>query len=156
VTDCSVSVSDKQRQHRRGDVVGQVGADHGSQAVKLLCNQFWKIQLQNIAGDHLGIGIIGQRFRQYRQQRLIEFHGYDLAGPLCQFHRQRADAGTNLQNAAAFIGAGGLRNGLRNGGIDEKILSHGLGKAESVAEQKVLYGFIITKIHDDSPLENKL
>ena len=54
-----------------------------------------------------------------------------------------ADAGTNLQHAAAFIQLGAVGDVSGHPVLNEKILAHGLGKVESVAGQQ---GFNIRKI----------
>ena len=129
------------------DIVGEIGAHDGRQALELLRNQGVKIQLHHIAGDDLHVGIRGHGLRQHGKQGLVQFHGDHLACPLGQFRRQGADAGTNLQHTAAAVRLGGLRDPGRDLGINEKVLPHGFGKMKSVAAQQRPDGIVITKIH---------
>ena len=135
------------RQHRGGDVVGEVRADQGPQAPKFLRRQGGKVQLQRVPGDDFNIWVGGHGLRQHGEELLVQLDGNHLPGPLRQLRRQAPHARPDFQHAAASLRLGGGGYCRRDGGVNEKILSHGLGEMEAVPPQKGAEVFPAAEIH---------
>ena len=65
---------------------------------------------------------------------------------------QRADAGANFQHAAMLVRAADLGGVAGHPALNEEILPHGLGKAETVARQQFFNCTAVAKIHNVTPL----
>lgn len=106
-----------------------------------------KVQLQNVPRHDLHVGVGSHGLREHRQQRLVQLHRHHFACPLGQLRRKGAHAGANLQHTAVLVGAGGRRDVIGDLGIDEEVLSHGLGKVEAVPAQQLPNSIVVAKIH---------
>ena len=119
-------------QHRRGDVVGQVGADHRGQAVEHFRHQLRQILLQNVSVPDGHVVILRHGLLQDGQQSGVQFDGHHTTGTLCQLLGQGANAGANLQDTAMRICTGGFGDIIGDIRINEEILPHGLGKTKAM------------------------
>ena len=135
------------RQYRRRDVVGQVGADDGAEAVEPFPYQGVQIQLHHVSRHDLHIGVGSHSLGQHRQQGLVQLHGYHLACPLCQFRCQWSDTRADLQHAAASVGPGRGGNVVRHLRVDEEILPHGFGKMETVPPKQLPDIVVVAEKH---------
>ena len=64
---------------------------------------------------------------------------------------QSTDAGADLQHAVLLACARAFGNLEGNGGVDEEILTHGLGKVKTVALQECLDGSFVVAFHSVVP-----
>ena len=123
-------------EHRRGDVIGKIGTGNGCKAGKLVRHKGGQIQLHGVPRHHLGVGVGGQRLGQNGIEGAVQLNGRYLGRPPGQLHRQRADAGADLQHAGIRACAGGLRDVPGYPALNEKVLAHAFGEAEAVAAQQ--------------------
>ena len=136
---------------RRGDVVGQVGAQHGPQTGQVRSHQRGQLQLHHIALHQREVGIRGHGLGQHGVQAAVQLHGHHLAGAAGQLCGEGADAGANLHHAGVFIRAAGGGNVLRHPALDEKILPQSFGKAKAMPRQQGLYVVAVAQIHRGAP-----
>ena len=92
----------------------------------------------------------GKGLVQNGQQGAIQLHCHHLARPIGQLAGQWADARADLQHAAVLICPRCGGNVLRHPGLNEKILSHGLGEVEAVPRQKSLDVIDVADVHSIS------
>ena len=119
--------------HRRGDVIGQVGAHAHRAAPELLLDELGQIQLHHVAGDDFHVVPAGQSLLQHGEQPGVQLDGADLLRHLRQLPGEHANARAHLDDALAVPGAAGLGHAGAHGGVDEEVLPQGLGKVEPVA-----------------------
>lgn len=124
---------DERGDGRRRDVVGQVRAHDGREACEFFTHKRRDIGFQNIGGHDLEVVKAGHGLVQDRQQRLVKLHGHHLARALAELVAQCADAGADLEHAVLLVCARALGDLIGDGGVDQKVLPHGLGKMKTVA-----------------------
>ena len=134
-------------QHRRGNIVGQIGAENGPQAGKVLLHHLRKVQPHSVAFDQREIVRPAHGFPQHGIEPGVQLHGYHLSGTAGKLLGQRADTGTDLQHTGIFISAAAVGDIPGHPVLNEKILTHRLGKMKAMAFQQSLYFTAVTKIH---------
>ena len=106
-----------------------------------------KVLLHNVSLHQGEVVKARHSLRQHRIEPVVQLHGNHLSGPAAKLRRQRADAGACLQHAGVFIRAAGIRRVPGYPALNEKILSHALAEAESVAQEQRLYVVSVAQIH---------
>ena len=114
-------------------MAGVVMLYDGRKAPELFAHQRGDIGLENIGGDDLEVIVARHGLFQDRQQRLVKLHGHHLARALAELVAQCTDAGADLEHAVLLVCARALGDLIGDGGVDQKILPHGLGKMKTMA-----------------------
>ena len=113
------------------------------------------VQLHHVAGDDLHVVIAAHGLLQNGEQGAVQLHRYYFARLLGQLDGEGADAGADLQHAAALVQLGAVGDVPGNPVLNEKVLAHGLGKVESMAGQQGLDIRKIGQIHDVFSFANR-
>ena len=130
------SGGEKRRDQRRCDVIRQVCAHDRAQAREALGHQLRQIEREHVAKDDLHIRIGGERLGQHGAQPLVQLDRDDLGRALRELLGQAADAGADLEHAGVLVRAGGVGDVGRDPCGRQKILPHGLGKAEIMPREQ--------------------
>ena len=134
------------REHRGGDIVGQIGAGKRPQTGKALLYQCGEIQLHRIGVLDLKVVERPDGLLQDRPESLVDLDRKDLRSAQTELLRQGAEARTNLKHGGSLIRAGFFGDPLRDPGCGQKILALGFGKAEARRFQKGLHGLYVAEI----------
>ena len=103
---------------------------------------------EDVPEKQLDVPAARKRLPQHALQRAIQLDGEHLSRAPRKLLSQAADARPDLQHGGIPVQPRAFGDLFGHPAGDQKILSHGLGKAKAVAPQQLLYRVVIGQIHD--------